>query len=253
MLSHTFSHMPSVSALSEENFWKQGISSWHDFLHKEQVLGVGKKRKIFFDDFLRKSREALLAKDHLFFAQHLHKGLQWRAYDFFKEEALYFDLEADKYGVTLLSFCTSSDFKVLVRGVNLYRDQIVRALTGVKMLVSFNGSSYDLFLLKKHFGIEWKGLHIDLRHVCSKLGYVGGLKAIEKKVGIAREFDFKGGDPAKLYRLWHATRDEYYLKLLLEYNKEDAYHLYYLAEKAVPKLWKRVVGRSQIERAIPKR
>lgn len=71
--------------------------------------------------------------------------------------------------------------------------------------------------------------HIDLRHLCAEVGLTGGLKKIEKELNIKRENflveRIHGGDAAQLWRLWQGSRDEYYLRLLIEYNEEDIVNL----------------------------
>ena len=67
----------------------------------------------------------------------------------------------------------------------------------------------------------------------------GGLKEIEKKLGIKRNKiieNFYGGDAVRLWRMYKATGDDYYIKLLIEYNEDDIINLKKIAEYCVCKL-----------------
>ena len=123
-----------------------------------------------------------------------------------------------------------------------------RACSGVfdiskhKMVVSFNGSVFDIPKINKYFefGLKPKAyfpdiLHFDLRFACRKLGISGGLKQAEKFFGIKRQNKIVegigGGDPFELWKIYCATGDEHYLNLLLEYNEEDVVNLKFLADR----------------------
>ena len=60
------------------------------------------------------------------------------------------------------------------------------------------------------------------------------LKSIEKQLNISRSSqiveNLYGGDAAQLYRMWRGSGDDYYLKLLVEYNEEDVINLKRIAE-----------------------
>ena len=77
-------------------------------------------------------------------------------------------------------------------------------------------------------------IHLDLVHPLRRLGFVGGLKAIESQVGILRSEETTGLGGFDAVRLWHAydAGDDDALDLLLEYNMEDVVNLEPLAELA---------------------
>jgi len=50
------------------------------------------------------------------------------------------------------------------------------------------------------------GAHIDLRFLLKKLGYAGGLKRIDKELGINRGADIDGIDGFEAVRLWNEYR-----------------------------------------------
>ena len=123
------------------------------------------------------------------------------------------------------------------------KEILKRELSKYKLIVTFNGASFDLPVIRKYFGQDSLPdiPHIDLRGVCSKIGLKGGLKSIEKQIGIARPDDLVhvyGSDAAYLWRKYQATGEKKYLDILIRYNEEDIMNLKPLAEHAVNQLWK---------------
>ncbi|MBN1275553.1 ribonuclease H-like domain-containing protein [Candidatus Woesearchaeota archaeon] len=238
MLRNTFLHLPGIAAKKETTLWQQGIKDWDSFIDQERVPGIGQKRLILHKRLLRASKEALLAHDAEHFAKHLPPAEHHRCFDEFKEEAWYLDLEADSNGdITVITLTDGLETRTLVRGANLHEEELRRSLKDAKLLVTYNGGAYDLPLLRKRYGIDWQGLHVDLKTVAARKGHEGGLKELEKEFGITRDYEerlrvlIKSGDPSLLYRMWRGSGDDHYLELLLEYNEADAYHLYLLARK----------------------
>jgi len=130
--------------------------------------------------------------------------------------------------------------QMFVRGFNLNRDLIMDALSRYKMIVTFNGASFDLPVIQRYFQFDFNHVHIDLRHVCSKLGYVGGLKSIEKQMGIKRADEVKdvtGCEAVYLWNMWKSTGKKEYLDLLVQYNEEDIVNLEPIANKCIKSLW----------------
>lgn len=107
------------------------------------------------------------------------------------------------------------------------------------MIVSFNGRSFDLpFIRSKIPEINLNKLHVDLRFAMRELGYSGGLKRIEKMIGLNRDDDLKDVDGLEAIRLWHKYKrgDDEALRLLLDYNRADIENLKTLMEFSYKKL-----------------
>ncbi|MBW2980190.1 ribonuclease H-like domain-containing protein, partial [Candidatus Woesearchaeota archaeon] len=78
------------------------------------------------------------------------------------------------------------------------------------------------------------------------LGLTGGLKGVEKALGIKRRKlvdGLDGGDALKLWKMYKASGDEHYIKLLVEYNEEDIINLKTIANIVVDKLKKQSIKR----------
>ncbi|MCG8346916.1 MAG: ribonuclease H-like domain-containing protein [Chloroflexales bacterium] len=110
-----------------------------------------------------------------------------------------------------------------VSDINLYT-----ALEGITTIVTFNGSSFDLPIIRRRLYADLRREyeHCDLRYVCRQHGLRGGLKAIEERLGITRETPgLTGWDAPHLWRRYEYQNDQAALRLLLCYNREDVINL----------------------------
>jgi uncharacterized protein YprB with RNaseH-like and TPR domain len=84
--------------------------------------------------------------------------------------------------VTLIGALGNGKLALFVKGINL--DQFPAYVARFPLLVTFNGSQFDVPFLRAHFPTaRLDQAHIDLRFVLRPLGYRGGLKAIERNQG----------------------------------------------------------------------
>jgi uncharacterized protein YprB with RNaseH-like and TPR domain len=110
----------------------------------------------------------------------------------------------------------------------LNKRKLCRSLEGVDELYSYNGSRFDLPFIKSELGVDLKERfkHTDLMYDCWRQGLKGGLKAVEKKLGIKRRLeDVDGWMAVKLWYDYVNNHNKESLVTLLEYNKEDVVNL----------------------------
>jgi uncharacterized protein YprB with RNaseH-like and TPR domain len=239
MIEKSFIFLDKINKKTEENLWKQGIKDWDDFLNCGRIKGISKSRKIFYDRNLLEARKALYNFDSSYFIDRLPLSETWRLYAFFKENAVFLDIEASGVGkhddITMIGLYDGINTKIMIRGINLDINYLKKELLNYNLIVTFNGSSFDIPFLKKRYpGLIPEIPHFDLKTLCLRNGFKGGLKEIEKKFGIKRSKiiqEFYGGDPLTLWKMYRATGDEYYLNLLVEYNEEDVINLKIIADK----------------------
>ncbi len=242
MIRESFVVLPGVGRSTERKFWAQGVGSWDVFLNASKVKGLSSARKDRFDWDLREAQQHLREQNVSFFAQALPFSDQWRLYNEFKDEAVYLDIETNGFysGITVVGLSDGVGAKTFVRGFNLDRNLLLKELEKYKLIVTFNGASFDLPVIERFFNIRPQVPHIDLRFVCQKLGFVGGLKSIEKQLGIRRRAEVEGvsgEDAVYLWEMWKSTGNRDYLEKLVMYNEEDILNLRPLAEKMIPVLW----------------
>lgn len=242
MLKNTYIHIPGVGKSLERKIWAQGIHTWEEFLEMEDRISIPSARKARICEGIKKSSEHLAAKDCYFFSQCLPSAEHWRAYPLFSDSVAFVDIETtglsqhrDK--ITVVGIYDGRESNVYVRDINL--DEIVEEFSKYRLLVSFNGARFDLPFIKSEFPeLEFKQLHIDLMYPLRRIGYSGGLKNIEKLLGISRSEDTEGMTGFDAVKLWkqYERGDREALDKLIKYNKEDIVNLKTIIELTYPKM-----------------
>ena len=245
MIQNTFLFLERVKKGIEKSLWQQGIHDWDAFLNKETIKGISKKRKLYYNRKLIEARKALYNFNSEYFKTILPKSEYYRLYDFFKDDAIYLDIEttgldARTNELTVIGLFNGIETKTMIRGINLDIKKLKEELKDCKLIITFNGASFDIpFINKRYPGILPNVPNLDLRTTANKLNLNGGLKNIEKALGIRRNNlieNMHGGDAATLWRIYRATNDPYYLNLLIAYNEEDIINLKKLAEHCISAL-----------------
>lgn len=118
-------------------------------------------------------------------------------------------------------------------GDDITPSAVRHVLESVTTIYTFNGSSFDLPFLAWKPGIDLRRRfeHHDLMHDCHRANLYGGLKAVERRLGIKRKLPDLDGRAA--VDLWHKYQrgDAAALQTLLEYNREDIENLPILRQK----------------------
>lgn len=107
-------------------------------------------------------------------------------------------------------------------------------LANVNRLYTYNGARFDLVFLRLHLGIELDVsiVHEDLMYTCWNRGLYGGLKAVERCLGIERAIrDVSGREAVALWWRYVRHQDRAALHRLLQYNAEDVLNLKVLRER----------------------
>lgn len=244
MLENSFIFLPRLGPKKEQQIWQQGITQWNEFLESD-VKGLSPLSKSYFDRQLLKAKHAIKNSDARHFSGGLPSGDMWRMYSHFRDSCAFLDIETSyHYGsITVIGIYDGFDTKMMIRGFNLDRDLFLKEISKYKVILTFNGSSFDLPIIQKYFGIKIDIPHIDLRHVCRKVGLVGGLKRIEKELGIVRDKDVQGvsgSDAVYLWNMFKSTKNRKYLDLLIKYNEEDIINLRQVADVSINRLWENI-------------
>lgn len=243
MIRSSFIFLERIGNKKEKAIWNSGIKSWDDFLNAKKVRGIGKKAKPYYNRKLIEARKELYEFNSAYFTNILPKSEHWRLYDFFKEEVVFLDIETDGIDnfsdITVVGLFDGITTKTMIRGINLDFKKLKEELKKYKLIVSFNGSVFDIPFLRKRHDVLPAIPHFDLRFACSRIGLKGGLKEIERTLGIKRNHIVEriyNGDALTLYRMYRGSGDDYYLNLLVEYNEEDVINLKYIADVVYKKL-----------------
>jgi uncharacterized protein YprB with RNaseH-like and TPR domain len=217
----------------------------------EGKIGPGMLRRL--EDTVAESIVRLDRQDSRWFAAALPRSEHWRAADAFGDKIAYLDIETTgSFGEDLTTVIGIHDGRRLhqfVRHENLR--EWLDLIADRTVLVTFAGSSFDLPFLRREFGVPLDVLHIDLCPLLRKLGYKGGLKAIEKQLGLARtdETDgLSGFDAVRLWFDWQNNDNAESLRTLLAYNAEDVSNMRYLLAFALEHMCQRLWGEERPKR-----
>jgi uncharacterized protein YprB with RNaseH-like and TPR domain len=118
-------------------------------------------------------------------------------------------------------------------GDDITSERLLQALEGVTSIHTYNGSRFDLPFINACLGVDLEHLfpHTDLMYHCWRCRLYGGLKRVERKLGIPRKLnDISGWDAVRLWWRYVNDYDERALYTLLEYNREDVVNLKTLRE-----------------------
>ncbi len=236
MLKRTFVHLPGVGLKTEAHMWRSGLATWEDFLNARQVPGLGPSRLAWFKSLLQKSLRHLDRPDY--FADCLPLAEHWRLFRHFRPKTAYLDIETSgaawsEMAVTVVGIYDGRTMRQFVLGHNLM--DFPEALADVDVLVTFNGSQFDLPVLKASFpDLSLPPVHLDLRFILARLGFRGGLKKIEPRFGIRRAPEVAAMNGFDALLLWERYQrgDLTARELLLQYNKEDVLNLETLMAQA---------------------
>ncbi len=236
MLKNTFQHLQGVGPAREAGWWGAGILTWDALARSERVKAAVARA-------LEESAARLEGRDARYFADALPSTQRWRIYPDFWAETVFLDIEttglsAGESQVTVVGLLDKNGYRAFVRGDNA--DDLPAALAPYRLIVTFNGGSFDLPFIAAQFG-AWcfaHAGHLDLRHTMRQLGYTGGLKRIERVTRTGRTSvlaNLGGADPVTLWRMAQEGEPGA-LSTLLRYNAEDVASLPKLAALAVGQL-----------------
>lgn len=113
-------------------------------------------------------------------------------------------------------------------GHEINRDSVSAALAGVTTLHTYNGVQFDMRFIEiqLQFRLPAQVVHRDLMYDCWKRNLYGGLKSVERQLGIPRSVQgVSGREAVVLWWRWVDSGDLEALERLLAYNREDVENL----------------------------
>ena len=235
MIESSFCFLPGIGLTTERRLWRDGLSTWSHFLSASAIRGIGSARKTLYDQGLAQAQEHRAGDDARYFGVAFPQRDHWRLYEWLRSRAVYLDIETDSFGrITVVGLYGRGRFTSFTRGDSLDGRRLGEELRQYDLLVTFCGTTFDVPMLLAHYpGLPLDQPHIDLCFMGRRLGYRGGLKAIEAQIGINRAAELQGlngRDAVRLWNRWRHSRDEEARDRLLAYNEADCANLEPLAD-----------------------
>ena len=229
MLQNTFCHIPGIGTKTEQRLWSAGVLSWEAACDPEALPFGGRKARVLVKHAGESVRH-LADGNARHFHDRLPANLHWRLFPEFRHTVAYLDIETTGLGgpgdyITAIALYDGRSVRTYVHGENL--DEFPDDVRDYRLLVTYNGKTFDVPFIERFFGLRLGQAHIDLRYVLASLGYKGGLKGCERQLGLDRgELDGVDGFFAVL--LWQDYRrsgNRRALETLLAYNVRDTVNL----------------------------
>jgi len=117
---------------------------------------------------------------------------------------------------------------------DLCEQRLLTVLDGIDEIYTYNGSRFDLPFIQAKLGVDLRACfkHTDLMYDCWRNNLKGGLKAVERQLGIMRRLrNINGYAAVKLWYEYVNNNNKQALVTLLEYNREDILNLRVLRRK----------------------
>ena len=225
MLQNTFIHIQSIGAITEQRLWESGLRDWDAFTDDISIPLSG-KRKYLLQKGIEESRQYLYQNHPVYFSKCLPANQSWRFFPEFRNSTVYLDIETtglDRHyqTITTIALYNGHEIKTYVHGQNL--EDFIDEIYKYKVIVTYNGKSFDIPFIESFFNIRLNHAQIDLRYVLYSLGYRGGLKGIESQLGTDRGDlrDVDGFFAVLLWQEYQRTVNQKALDTLLAYNIQD--------------------------------
>lgn len=245
MLQNTFLHLPSVGPRTERRLWEAGCADWESLWGQlrsgsliREILSSKRQQSLFerdatnakslsWIDTIDQSRRAFESGSLSFFCERLKPSDQWRLLPDFIHDATFLDIETTglsrhHHYVTVIGALNKGRFHQWVWPQRL--DKFYELLSDSRLIVTFNGSRFDLPFLRRQFPeLQTFSAHVDLVYSARAVGLAGGQKAVEEQLGLRRDEDLQGVDGSDAVADWCAALygDRSSYSRLLRYNRVD--------------------------------
>jgi len=258
MLTSSFIFAKGMTEELERTLWGHGLTSW-ELLRKHpeeanELIGAGRSHRLL--EAVNEASQAHLARDLSWFLRSWPERELWRLWAGFcpPEKVALVDIETTGLTpgydqITVIGLADTGSARAFVAGRPQPGDEALdafrMAIRSYDLLVTFNGASFDVPFIVKHFrdaSFHFEQPHLDLLPMARALGLNGGLKDMEKQVGIIRPDDIKGIRGMEAIALWGAWKggDVAAYKRLTTYCKADCTNLQEFARILYERKWAKV-------------
>jgi len=239
LIQGCFRHIKGIGPRTALLLNESGIATWKDCIANQEAIPFNGKRRKRLVDNIRKSIDHLEAGDIRYFTSSFPASEQWRILAEYLHAATFIDVETTGLSwnychASVISAYHRGEIRSFVHGENL--DDFLAIADEAELLVTFNGNCFDIPFIERTFNIpSLASPHVDLRWIAWHCGYRGGLKSIEKQMGIRRPPQIDGIDgfeAVDLYYRWQQG-DMASRELLIRYCEADVLSTYLVAERVL--------------------
>lgn len=256
MLTQSFIFAKGLTEELERTLWSKGIVSWEVLRQFPEeavaVLGDARARKLV--EQVAEAQEALARGDAAWFKAIWPERETWRLWKGFAglDRIALVDIETTGLTpgydqITVIGLADGAKATAYVAGrpqpgdepIEKFRD----AIKAYHLIVTYNGTSFDLPFIEKSFrdaNFKFTLPHFDVMLPARTIGLQGGLKDMEKQVGIVRPADIKdmrGVEAIQLWGQWKNSGDLAAYKRLTTYCKADCVNLKDFSDAVYAKKW----------------
>lgn len=252
-LPRTFQLCKGVGPWREKDLWARGVADWADFRARraagEELMSPRLDAELA--QAMELASTALAGGDLQALSKLVPPREHWRLYGHFQTHAAFFDIEADGDNVPTVVGVMDGEGLAVFRRDDHSLDDLPARLAKSSLWVTFNGGTFDIPVLRKTFAQFPEPLvHLDLRFIVRQAKLKGGLKGVERSLGLNRPphlEGLRGFDAIRLWREWTINRHLEALRILLEYNLYDAINLRSVLEWSAWRIAE-LAGWSNVER-----
>lgn len=258
MLNRSFIFAKAMTEELERALWGKGLTSW-ELLRKHvgdaaELMGQSRAQKLV--DAVIEAQTAHEKRDLHWFKTNWPDRELWRLWQGYSDLAKIALVDIETTGltpgydqITVIGLADGKQSRVFVAGRPLTGDEVLEkfkeAIKGYDLVVTFNGANFDIPFIEKQFrdsGFRFEQPHLDLLWPARSLGLNGGLKDMEKQIGIVRPADIKEMRGLEAIQLWGAWKngDQAAYTRLTTYCKADCVNLKDFAEHIYRKKWEKV-------------
>ena len=225
MITEALQHCRGIGPIRLRQIHQSGVRSWSDVLNAPQCLPEWLRNELVAES--ERCLRALADDDIGYFVDCLSPHDRWRIVAHYIDRCSYFDIETTGLEIddtiTTIVCWHRDQLHTFVEHENL--DDFLDLLDDIDLLVSFNGSTFDVPRVLDVFHIpDLPCPHLDLRWPCYYRNLHGGLKQISSEIGLQRPDDLEDADGSlavRLWSLWRHSGDAEAKNLLLRYCAAD--------------------------------
>jgi uncharacterized protein YprB with RNaseH-like and TPR domain len=259
MLTRSFIFAKGMTDEVERQLWSRGLVSW-EVVRKHpgeaaEVVGNSRAQKLV--EAVGEAQRALDAADLNWFKTNWPERELWRLWEGFcsAEQVALVDIETTGLTpgydqITVIGLADAKQARVYVAGRPMAGDEVLdrfrEAIKPYRLVVTFNGANFDVPFIEKQFreaNFRFEQPHLDLIMPARSLGLTGGLKDMEKQIGIVRAGDIKeirGQEAVQLWGMWKNAGDQSAYRRLTTYCKADCTNLQGFAAHIYKAKWEKV-------------